>query len=48
LKDSFDGAKYWVKELQQHGCSDVVVTLAGNKLDLENDREVTSMVNIII
>merc|ERR1712065_2480 len=42
-RESFDGpngAKSWVKELQRRGDADVVICLAGNKLDLEHERQV--------
>ena len=39
-KDSFNGAKSWVKELQRRGDPNVVIALAGNKMDLEHKRKV--------
>lgn len=39
-KDSFNGAKSWVKELQRRGDPNVVIALAGNKADLEHKRAV--------
>ncbi|KAL7694835.1 putative small GTP-binding protein [Plasmopara halstedii] len=39
-KDSFVGAKSWVKELQRRGDPNVVIALAGNKADLEARRKV--------
>ncbi|TYZ60125.1 hypothetical protein PybrP1_005872 [[Pythium] brassicae (nom. inval.)] len=39
-KDSFTGAKSWVKELQRRGDPNVVIALAGNKADLEARRKV--------
>lgn len=39
-KDSFNGAKSWVKELQRRGDPNVVIALAGNKADLEGRRQV--------
>jgi len=39
-KDSFNGAKSWVKELQRRGDPNVVIALAGNKADLEPRRQV--------
>lgn len=39
-KDSFSGAKSWVKELQRRGDSNVVIALAGNKADMEAQRKV--------
>ena len=40
LQDSFNGAKYWVKELQRRGDPNVVIALAGNKADMESERKV--------
>ena len=37
--DSFQRAKNWVKELQQ-GTTNIVIALAGNKVDLEDIRQV--------
>jgi len=37
---SFNKAKNWVKELQRQGNPNIVIALAGNKLDLANKREV--------
>ena len=34
-QESFSGAKSWVKELQRRGDANVVIALAGNKLDVE-------------
>jgi Ras-related protein Rab-5C len=39
-RDSFDGAKTWVKELQRRGEPGVVIALAGNKADLRDKRAV--------
>merc|ERR1719178_567530 len=39
-KDSFTGAKSWVKELQRRGDPNVVIALAGNKADLDSRRKV--------
>jgi len=39
-KDTFNGAKSWVKELQRRGDSNVVIALAGNKADMEAKRKV--------
>jgi len=38
--DSFDRAKKWVKELQRQGNPNIVIALAGNKVDLANKRKV--------
>merc|ERR1719327_1144314 len=37
---SFQRAKSWVKELQRQGKDDVIIALAGNKVDKENERKV--------
>lgn len=39
-KESFIGAKNWVKELQRRGDPNVVIALAGNKADLKSCRKV--------
>jgi len=39
---SFARAQTWVKELQRKGDPDIIVALAGNKLDLANQRTVTT------
>lgn len=39
--DSFERAKSWVKELQRQGNPNIVIALAGNKLDLAQKRRVT-------
>ena len=40
--ESFEGAKNWVRELQQYGQPNVVVALAANKCDLEQYRVVST------
>jgi len=40
-RDSFNGAKSWVKELQRRGDPNVVLALCGNKADKENERVVS-------
>lgn len=44
-KDSFNGAKSWVKELQRRGDPNVVIALAGNKADMESKRKVSCPAN---
>lgn len=44
-KESFNGAKSWVKELQRRGDPNVTIALAGNKADLESKRNVHKEVN---
>jgi len=39
--ESFVGAKTWIEELQRQGAADIVIGLAGNKMDLDNKREVS-------
>lgn len=38
--ESFNGAKTWIEELQRQGSADIVIALAGNKVDLDTKREV--------
>ncbi|XP_054707198.1 ras-related protein Rab-22A-like isoform X2 [Uloborus diversus] len=38
---TFQSVKGWIRELQLHGSSDVVMAIAGNKADLDGRREVT-------
>jgi len=38
---TFQSVKGWIRELQLHGSSNVVMAIAGNKSDLEGRREVT-------
>ncbi|KAG0680828.1 GTP-binding protein of the rab/ypt [Pichia californica] len=38
---SLDKAKYWIKELQKQASSDILITLVGNKLDLNDDRQIS-------
>jgi len=40
--ESFQRAKSWVTELQRVGNNDVLIVLAGNKADKEEDRRVTT------
>eukprot|EP01092_Planopodium_desertum_P011154 TRINITY_DN5098_c2_g1_i1.p2 TRINITY_DN5098_c2_g1~~TRINITY_DN5098_c2_g1_i1.p2 ORF type:complete len:201 (-),score=24.00 TRINITY_DN5098_c2_g1_i1:102-704(-) len=41
---SFDRAKSWIKELQRQGSANIVIALAGNKVDLEEKRAVETSV----
>jgi len=41
-QESFGRAKNWVKELQRQGNPDIVIALAGNKVDLEEERKITA------
>ena len=38
--ESFERAKFWIRELLQNGNGDIVIALAGNKLDLVDKRKV--------
>lgn len=38
---TFQSVKGWIRELQLHGSSNVIMAIAGNKADLEGRREVT-------
>lgn len=40
--ESFERAKSWIKELQRQGNPNIVIALAGNKVDLEERRKVTT------
>ena len=42
-KQSLQTLKNWVKELKQLGPDNIVIAIAGNKSDLEEKREVSSM-----
>jgi len=41
-RQSFVRAKSWVKELQRQGNPNIVIALAGNKLDLQDKRQIDS------
>ncbi|XP_057309056.1 ras-related protein Rab-22A-like [Hydractinia symbiolongicarpus] len=40
-KSTFEKAKLWVKELKLYGPSNIVISIAGNKSDLKDQREVS-------
>jgi len=40
-KSTFDKAKRWVDELRQSGPENILLLLIGNKVDLENNRQLT-------
>ncbi len=40
-KESFENIEMWLRELRTHSNPDAKVFLIGNKIDLENDRQVT-------
>lgn len=46
-RDSFDGAKSWVKELQRRGDPSAVIALAGNKADVKEGRAVSLEVRLV-
>ena len=39
-KESFSGAKSWVKELERRSGPDMIIALAGNKSDMESKRQI--------
>ncbi|KAI3987319.1 hypothetical protein MKX01_003069 [Papaver californicum] len=39
--ESFNKARFWVKELQKHGSPNIIMALVGNKSDLDENREVS-------
>ena len=41
-QDSFTRAKNWVAELQRQGNPDLIMALAGNKADLQDQRKVSA------
>jgi len=41
-EDSFERAKYWIKELQAKASGEIVIALVGNKADLAGEREVST------
>jgi GTPase SAR1 family protein len=47
LKESFERAKVWVKELQRQGSPNIIIALAGNKVDLADKRQVESSVSFV-
>lgn len=40
-KDSFNNVKNWLSEVKMHAESDLIAILIGNKIDLEEERQVT-------
>jgi GTPase SAR1 family protein len=45
-RESFDGAKGWVRELQKRTENAMIIALAGNKVDLAHLRRVDSEVGL--
>ena len=45
MKESFERAISWVKELQKQATSSIVIALVGNKVDLEQDKRAVATVN---
>ena len=39
-KDSFENIEMWLRELRTHSSPDAKVFLIGNKVDIENEREI--------
>jgi len=42
LQETFKSLKSWIKELKERGPKNIVIAIAGNKNDLEDEREVTT------
>lgn len=40
FQSSFKATKSWIQELQKHAAPNIVLAIAGNKVDLEDLREV--------
>ena len=38
--ESFESAKKWVKDLRENGQSNMLIAIAGNKSDLDNERKI--------
>lgn len=47
-QDTFTRAQHWVKELQLQGNPNIVICLAGNKVDLEEHRAVDKEVRVCV
>lgn len=43
IQETFDEMQTWITELKQLGPQNIVLAIAGNKSDLENDRQVPCM-----
>jgi len=41
-QNTFDSLKSWIKELRDHGSTNIQIAIAGNKVDLEDQRKVTT------
>lgn len=41
-KDSLENAKSWIRELQRHADSNIIIFLVGNKLDLADSRVIST------
>ena len=39
-QETFETAKKWVEELNEKAPANIIITLVGNKIDLEDSREV--------
>ena len=44
IYDTFKKAQQWIRELNENASPDIVIALVGNKLDLEENRQVPSEV----
>ena len=41
-QESFQGVKSWIRELREKGPRNIIIAIAGNKIDLEDQREVAT------
>ncbi len=39
-RDSFDNLEYWISELKEKGDHNIKILLLGNKIDLDDQREI--------
>lgn len=46
IKESFERAKTWIKELNRQASPNIVIALIGNKVDLDRERQVTAQVSL--
>ena len=47
-RKSFHCLKGWVNDLRQHGADNVIITIVGNKCDLEEERKVSGKFTSLI
>ena len=44
-QETFKSAKEWIKELHENTSPDTVIALVGNKIDMEDNKQVPTHVN---